>query len=43
MLAFEFGVPDGNPWAWLAPALAIWLTITASMMASGALAERYDG
>lgn len=26
MLAFEFGVIDGNPWAWLAPALCLWLT-----------------
>ena len=42
MLAFEFGVPDGNTWAWLAPALAIWLTITGSMLAGDALAERAD-
>ena len=27
MLAFEFGIPDGNPAAWLAPAAAIWLAI----------------
>jgi peptide/nickel transport system permease protein len=27
MLAFEFGVPDGNPLAWLAPAAAIWAAI----------------
>lgn len=26
MLAFEFGVVDGNLWAWLAPALCLWLT-----------------
>jgi len=24
MLAFEFGIPDGNPWAWAAPGLAVW-------------------
>ncbi len=25
MLAFEFGIPDGNVLAWVAPALAIWV------------------
>lgn len=40
MLAFEFGVPDGNTWAWLAPALAIWVTIFATSLAGEALAER---
>lgn len=27
MLAFEFGVPDGNVLAWAAPAAAIWLAV----------------
>jgi peptide/nickel transport system permease protein len=27
MLAFEFGNHAGNPWAWLAPAAAIWLAV----------------
>lgn len=27
MLAFEFGIPDGNLYAWMAPAAAIWLGI----------------
>ncbi len=27
MLAFEFGIPDGNVLAWLAPAVAIWAGI----------------
>jgi peptide/nickel transport system permease protein len=27
MLAFEFGIPDGNLFAWLAPAVAIWAAI----------------
>ncbi len=43
MLAFEFGIPDGNPWAWIAPALAIWMTIGGTLLASEALAERADG
>lgn len=32
MLAFEFGVPDGNLYAWLAPAVAIWLGIGAAAL-----------
>lgn len=29
MVAFEFGRPDGNPFAWLAPALALWAAVVA--------------
>lgn len=43
MLAFEFRVPGGNPWAWAAPALATWATILATAMAGEALAERGRG
>jgi ABC-type dipeptide/oligopeptide/nickel transport system permease subunit len=27
MIAFEWGIRDGNPWATLAPALSIWAVI----------------
>lgn len=40
MLSFEFGISDGNPLAWLVPALAIWLTLVATTRTAGALAER---
>lgn len=40
MLAFEFGVHDGNPWAWAAPALAIWLTLAAAIGVASTLRER---
>ena len=30
MVAFELTWPDGNDWAWMAPALAIWLTVLGS-------------
>lgn len=39
MLAFEFGVTDGNPWAWLAPAAAIWLTVAATLSVASSLEE----
>jgi ABC-type dipeptide/oligopeptide/nickel transport system permease subunit len=39
MLAFEFGISDGNPLAWLAPALAIWLTVLLTTLAAGSLEE----
>lgn len=32
MLAFEFGVADGNPWAWAAPAAALWLVVLATAL-----------
>lgn len=40
MLAFEFGVHDGNPWAWAAPALAIWATVAATQAVASGLQER---
>jgi len=43
MLAFEFGVMDGNPLAWLAPAAAIWLTVAASLSVASGLQERGRG
>lgn len=39
MLAFEFGVHGGNLWAWLAPALAIWLVILGTALTADGLAE----
>lgn len=43
MLAFEFGVVEGNPLAWAAPALAIWGVILASTWAGGELRGGDDG
>ncbi|MDP6935181.1 MAG: ABC transporter permease subunit, partial [Myxococcota bacterium] len=43
MLAFEFGVHDGNLWAILAPALATWFTILAAILAAEGLQERGRG
>lgn len=40
MLAFEFGIPDGNPFAWIAPALAIWVTILGTALLGQALGLR---
>jgi ABC-type dipeptide/oligopeptide/nickel transport system permease subunit len=40
MLAFEFGISDGNSLAWLVPALAIWATLVATTRSASALAER---
>ena len=42
MLSFEFGVHDGNPAAWAAPALAIWLTVAAAIGVASTLKERGD-
>lgn len=39
MLSFEFGIQGGNVLAWLAPALAIWLTVLAATLAAGQLEE----
>ena len=39
MLAFEFGVHDGNPLAWAAPALAIWITAAATQAVASGLQE----
>lgn len=43
MLAFEFGVHEGNPWAWAAPAMAIWLTVGAAIGVASTLQERGRG
>ncbi|MCK6507044.1 hypothetical protein L6R53_27330 [Myxococcota bacterium] len=43
MLAFEFGVHDGNPWAWAAPALATWLGTAAAIGVASTLRERGRG
>ncbi|MEL6347552.1 MAG: ATP-binding cassette domain-containing protein [Myxococcota bacterium] len=37
MLAFEFGISEGNLWAWLSPALAIW----SSLLSVTLLAESF--
>lgn len=42
MLAFEFGIHDGNPAAYLAPALAIWGTILGTVLLAESLAEGAD-
>ncbi len=42
MIAFEWGVRDGNPWATWAPALAIWAVILGAMMMADGLAEADD-
>jgi hypothetical protein len=46
MLAFEFGIPDGNPAAWIAPACAIWLAILGTALVGQDLGLRegaWDG
>ena len=43
MLAFEFGVHGGNPWAWAAPAAATWLTAAAAIGVASTLRERGRG
>lgn len=40
MIAFELNIPDGNPWAWLAPALALCVGIAAIHAGSAAHEER---
>ena len=42
MIAFEWVVRDGNPWATWAPALAIWAVILGAMMMADGLAEADD-
>ncbi len=39
MIAFEWGVRDGNLWATWAPALAIWVVILGALMLADGLAE----
>jgi len=43
MLAFEFGIPDGNVMAWVAPALAIWVTILGTVLTASNLSEGRRG
>jgi len=43
MLSFEFGIQDGNALAWLAPALAIWLTVLSATLTAGQLNEASHG
>jgi peptide/nickel transport system permease protein len=45
MLAFEFGIPDGNAFAWMAPALAIWAAVLGTALLGQDLgrAEGADG
>lgn len=40
MVAFEFGRPEGNPWAWLAPAIALWLAMLGILLAAEDLGRR---
>lgn len=40
MLAFEFGISDGNPLAWLAPAAATWAAILGTALVGQALGLR---
>lgn len=40
MVAFEFGRPDGNPWAWLSPALALWVAMAGLLLAAEDLGRR---
>jgi peptide/nickel transport system permease protein len=39
MIAFEWGVRDGNVWATWAPALAIWIVILGALLLANGLAE----
>lgn len=39
MLAFEFGIHDGNPLAVIAPTIAIWLAVLGTILAGEALQE----
>ena len=43
MIAFEWAIRDGNAWASVAPAVAIWVLILGAALAGEALAERGDG
>lgn len=43
MIAFEFGRPDGNPWAWLGPAAALWLAVLGVTLAAEDLGRREGG
>ncbi len=43
MLAFEFGIPDGNPLAWIAPAAAIWAGILGTALLGQDLGLREGG
>lgn len=43
MLAFEWGIRDGNPWAARAPAIALWLVVLAAAVLAEGMAEGEDG
>jgi peptide/nickel transport system permease protein len=43
MIAFEWAIRDGNAWATIAPAVALWALILSAALAGEALAERGDG
>jgi len=43
MLVFEFGISEGNLLAWLAPAVAIWLTVLTTTLLAGQLTEVSNG
>lgn len=43
MIAFEWQIPGGNPWAWAAPALALWAVVWSASLTADALAEGRDG
>lgn len=43
MLAFEWGMRDGNPWAARAPAVALWLVVLSAAVLAEALGEGEDG
>lgn len=43
MLAFSFSHSSGNPLAWLAPAVAIWLTVLATTLIASRLGEASNG
>ncbi len=43
MIAFEWGVRDGNLWATWAPALAIWVVILGALLLADGLAEADGG
>ncbi len=43
MIAFEWGIHDGNPWATWAPVLAIWASTLGAVLLAEAFAERSRG
>lgn len=43
MIAFEWQVSGGNPWAWAGPALALWAAAFSASQVAAGLAEGQDG